>query len=199
MKNLLASGSLRQISLLLFTSFALTAGLYPAKAQVLVPRGSVWKYLDNGSDQGTTWRAPAFDDSAWASGLAQLGFGDGDEVTVISGGPDPTQKNVTTYFRRSFDAPATNVLSLILRVLRDDGAVVYINGLEVFRSNMPDGPITYNTLASLAVGGPEESTQFVTANISPAVLVPGANTIAVEIHQNSPLSSDLSFDLELEA
>src|SRR6185295_1874260 len=49
----------------------------------LVPKGALWKYLDNGSDQGTAWRAPAFNDSTWASGPAQLGFGDGDEATAV--------------------------------------------------------------------------------------------------------------------
>src|SRR5467141_1189505 len=71
-------------------------------ADVLVPAGSVWKYLDNGSDQGTAWVAPSFDDSAWASGPAQLGYGDGDEATVVGFGPDPNNKYITTYFRRAF-------------------------------------------------------------------------------------------------
>ena len=43
-----------------------------AVARTLVPTGSVWKYLDNGSDQGTAWIAPGFDDSAWAAGPAEL-------------------------------------------------------------------------------------------------------------------------------
>ena len=55
---------------------------------VLTPAGSVWKYLDNGTNQGTAWRAPAFNDTTWASGPAQLGYGDGDEATVVGFGPD---------------------------------------------------------------------------------------------------------------
>ncbi|HTD67667.1 MAG TPA: Ig-like domain-containing protein, partial [Candidatus Limnocylindria bacterium] len=62
----------------------------------------VWKYRDDGSDQGTAWRLPAFDDTAWASGPAELGYGDGDEATVVSFGPDPNNKFVTTYFRCAF-------------------------------------------------------------------------------------------------
>src|SRR5262245_7917215 len=53
---------------------------------ILVGRGSVWKYLDDGSDQGTTWREPGFVDSEWQAGPAQLGFGDGDEATVLRPG-----------------------------------------------------------------------------------------------------------------
>jgi len=46
----------------------------------LVTFGSIWKYLDNGSDQGTAWIAPAFPDGAWQSGTAPLGYGDANGV-----------------------------------------------------------------------------------------------------------------------
>src|SRR5437763_11120974 len=76
----------------------------PAQVSVsLVSTGSVWKYLDNGSDQGTGWTAKDFDDSGWASGRAQLGYGDGDEATVVSFGPDANNKYITTYFRMHFN------------------------------------------------------------------------------------------------
>src|SRR5881394_2646437 len=136
-------------------------------AQVLVPAGSVWKYLDNGSDQGTAWIAPAFDDSAWASGPAQLGFGDGDEVAVIGSGPDPAIRAITTYFRHSFALTNTaGISNLTVRLLRDDGGVVYLNGVEVFRSNMPNGPITFTTLASTAAGGLDETVNFFSGDIA---------------------------------
>ena len=80
-----------------------------------------------------------------------------------------------------------------IRLLRDDGAVVYLNGTEVFRSNMPAGTITYQTAAS---GGADETT-FYTTTASAALLVSGINTIAVEVHQKEPGSSDLSFSLQL--
>ena len=91
---------------------------------------------------------------------------------------------------------ASNVVSLKLRLLRDDGAVVYLNGMEALRSNMPDGPVSYTTLASVGVGGPAEST-FYNFAIDPSLLAEGVNVLAVEIHQVSPQSSDISFDLEL--
>ena len=119
--------------LLLFLAI-LTAGSRPISGQssVLVSAGSVWRYLDNGSNQGTAWRSPGFNDSAWASGPAQLGYGDGDEATVVSYGANATAKYVTTYFRRTFSVTnPTAYASLQLRVLRDDGAVVYLNGSEV--------------------------------------------------------------------
>src|ERR1044071_2376708 len=69
---------------------------------ILVPTAATWKYLDNGSDQGTAWRAASFNDSTWSSGPAQLGYGDGDEATILSFGPDANNKFITTYFRRAF-------------------------------------------------------------------------------------------------
>jgi len=163
----------------------------------LVPVGAVWRYLDDGSNQGTAWRAIGFNDTAWKSGAAELGYGDGGEATVVSYGPDPSNKYVTTYFRRAFTvADPAAFLSLTLRLLRDDGAVVYLNGVEVFRSNMPAGPILFTTPASVAIGGGDESS-YVTTALAPSTLVAGANVIAVEVHQANGTSTDLSFNLEL--
>jgi hypothetical protein len=164
---------------------------------VLLPEGSVWKYLDDGSDQGTAWQDTLFDDSSWSSGPAQLGYGDGDEATVVSYGPDPNNKYTTTYFRHSFEVvDPTGFNYLRLRLLRDDGAVVYLNGEELQRSNMPDGAITYLTFAASTVGGDAEDT-FFDYYVSSTLLKYGANVLAVEIHQRSLTSSDISFDLEL--
>lgn len=165
-----------------------------AVAYRLIPSNSVWKYLDNGSDQGTAWRELDFDDSRWASGPAQLGYGDGDEATEIYGGPSGNFF-ITTYFRRELwvDNPS-RFTNLVLQVLRDDGAVVYINGVEAARYNMPAGPVAYTTLANTAT---DDGTVFYDANVSPSLLRPGRNVIAVEVHQSSSTSTDVSFDLQL--
>jgi calcineurin-like phosphoesterase family protein/purple acid phosphatase-like protein len=167
----------------------------------LVPRGATWSYLDNGSDQGIAWRETAFDDSTWASGPAELGYGDGGEATLANCGPSAPACNagnfITTYFRHAFDVvDASAFTTLTLRILRDDGAVVYLNGVEIFRTNMPAGAITSTTLASVAVGGADESA-FLETTIDPTLLVDGENLLAVEIHQAATASSDVSFDLEL--
>jgi hypothetical protein len=180
----------------IITLIALVFTLPLTAADVLIPTGATWKYLDNGSDQSTAWRAPAFNDTSWASGPAQLGYGDGDEATIVSYGPNSGAKYITTYFRRSFNvADASAYLNATVRVLRDDGAVVYVNGTEVFRSNMPGGNVGYQTLASAAI----DDNTFYSATFSPSLLVDGANVVAVEIHQANGTSSDLSFDLELTA
>ena len=172
--------------------------IFSVSAQMIIPQGSTWKYLDDGSNQGTAWRAPSFDDSAWASGNAQLGYGDGDEATVISYGPSANNKYICYYFRKTFTVADPNAnTGLKLSLLRDDGAVVYINGTEVVRSNMPSGVITYLTHASSTVAGSAED-EFNEFSISSSVLNQGDNVIAVEVHQRSGTSSDVSFDMKLE-
>ena len=170
-----------------------------AAADLLVPSGATWKYLDNGTDQGTGWRLTGFNDTGWPQGPAQLGYGDGDEQTLVSFGPDSGNKYITTYLRRAFNVPDASIYqTLTLRLLRDDGAVVYLNGTEVFRSNMPGGTVGYRTLASVAIGGADETTFLQTA-LNPGSLVSGNNVLAVEMHQANGTSTDLSFDLELSA
>ncbi len=163
-----------------------------------VAKNAVWKYLDDGSDQGTAWRAAAFNDASWKFGPAQLGYGDNDEATVVSFGPSSSNKPYTTYFRHTFNV--TNPItfdSLKISLMRDDGAVVYLNGVEILRSNMPaTGPIGYQTPASANVGGADESTYY-TYTVGKQNLVMGSNVLAVEIHQDVPTSSDLSFNFEM--
>jgi hypothetical protein len=163
--------------------------------EVLIAPGATWKYLANGSNQGTSWRSATFYDGAWANGRAQLGYGDGDETTVVNGGPS-TNRYVTTYFRKSFSITnASAFTGYALRVKRDDGVVVYVNGREVWRNNLPAGTIAYNTYASVAAG--DDGGTFHTVNLGPGVCKTGTNVVAVEIHQANAGSSDISFDLHL--
>src|SRR6185436_10920758 len=86
--------------------------------------------------------------------------------------------------------------SLTLRLLRDDGAVIYLNGVEVWRTNMPTGTVGSSTVAPVAIAGVDEST-FVQTTLSPSLLINGTNVLAVELHQSGGTSSDISFDLQL--
>lgn len=170
--------------------------LYPA---TLVPRGSPWRYLDSGGAPASGWTQAAFDDSTWKSGPAQLGYGDGDEATVVSFGGNASAKFISTFFRHALQrsiAPEA-FAGLRLSLLRDDGAVVYLNGQDVRRDNLPSGTVTSATPASSTVDGADESL-FTTTQLD-LPLSSGANVIAVEIHQASSTSSDISFDLELTA
>ncbi len=167
--------------------------------QTLISAGSSWKYNDSGSNLGTAWRAPAYNDASWPAGLAQLGYGDGDESTVLSYGANASNRRITYYFRRAFTvADPAAIAALTLRYVRDDGCIIYLNGVEVVRSNMPAGTVTYTTRATASIGGADESA-WLQAPIDPSLLVKGTNVVAVEIHQQTPSSSDISFDLELRA
>lgn len=165
----------------------------------IIPAASTWKYRDESTAPDATWKNTDFNDAGWKSGGAQLGYGDGDEKTVIGYGADGNNKYITSYFRNSFSVtdPA-NIKSLTLKLLRDDGAVVYLNGSEVTRSNMPTGTITNSTLATSAVSGTDESTFFEFA-LDITKLIAGKNVLSVEIHQSGGTSSDVSFDASLKA
>ncbi len=169
--------------------------------QTLITSGSssVWKYLANGVDMGTTWRLNNFDDNNWLTGPAKLGYSSTNSGinTVVSYGPDATNKYTTTYFRKSFNVTDPRTFgSLTLGLMRDDGAVVYINGTEVYRDNMPTGTISYSTRSSTTV---DDLGTFYQAIISPSNLVSGNNVLGVEIHQASAASSDISLDAYLTA
>ncbi len=160
----------------------------------LIPSNSIWRFLDTGTDQGSVWTGLAFDDTTWGSGPAQLGYGDGDEATILSYGPDAANKYITTYFRRLFAvADASAVSNLTLRLLRDDGAIVYVNGVELFRTNLPAGPVNYLTLAPIGADYPLD----VVTGLPASALNTGNNVLAIEMHQNLGNSTDLSLDVEL--
>ena len=191
------AGSFHSFRLLLSAVF-LAILAQPAFSQVnnqeLIAFGSTWKFWNQEAPPRGEWKSDNFNDSAWQSGPAQLGYGDGDEATVTRTGPTPHP--MTAYFRRNFLVENANLGSPVLRLVRDDGAVVYINGQEVVRDAMPDGPIGHNTAATITAGGDSENRprEFI---LPSAALRPGTNVIAVEVHQANPTSSDLSFDFDL--
>ena len=153
----------------------------------LVDRFGTWRYQPGSAPAG--WNAQTFADGAWAAGRAELGFGDGDEVTRL----DATR---TVYLRRSFTvSDRTGWRSLHLRLLADAGAAVYLNGTEVARDNLPSGPLTATTNA-LSSKWTRAERSYVEVGVPPALLVDGTNTLAVEVH-TAPRPEDLSFALEL--
>ena len=164
---------------------------------ILIPKESTWMFFDKGANLGTSWQTIGFNDSSWSSGQAELGYGDGDEKTIIGYGPGSENKYITTYFRKSFGISNKDLIqSLAFNLKCDDGAVVYLNGHEIGRYNLPEGNISFSTTANSSIGGSAESS-FSTYITDPAFLVNGTNLIAVEVHQFSESSSDVSFDLEL--
>ena len=83
-----------------------------------------------------------------------------------------------------------------MHLVRDDGAVVYINGQPATRSNMPEGEVNYLTPPLGSTGSPAENS-YHELDVDPDLLHDGVNTIAVELHEISSGNSDASFDLDL--
>jgi hypothetical protein len=174
----------------IYLILAFLPGSLPA-GTFLIPEGSEWRYLDDGSDPGEAWTDVEFDDSAWALGSAKF-KGKAGRLGADSG---THPEHMTTYFRHQFHAPLNSAFrSLRVRVYRDDGAVLYLNGREVYRTNMPRGEIGPETPAASGVRGSGEWMETVV----PADLIrPGTNVVAAEVHQIRLDSSDIGFDLEL--
>jgi len=167
----------------------------PLTISTLFSLGSDWNYLDSGIDQGTTWKDSAFDDSSWSSGTASFGYGD-PANTAIDFGPDAENKHITTYFRKSLHiSDPDNHETIELRIRVDDGAVIYLNGNEIGRQNLPDGSISFDTLASTPLV--QELEENLTSYKFPASdLISGENVIAVEVHQGGATSVDMRFDMD---
>lgn len=165
-----------------------TGGAPPA----IVPRGSIWRYAKGTSAQPSNWTALAFDDSAWSTGPAGFGYGDGDDATVLS---DMADNYASVYLRTDFDVTNPALVSeLVLRVSFDDGFVAYLNGSEVARDNVPLNQ-TNTTLASSS----QEAGTFEVYDLAAArgALRAGRNVLAVQGHNSSLSSNDFSLNPEL--
>lgn len=162
----------------------------------LLPAGSTWRYLDTGVEPGPLWAGRVFDDSGWAEGPAPLGYGLVPLGTTVAYGPDPLARYPTTWFRTTFEVPdPTAFEAFALELRRDDGAAVYLNGVEVARSNLaPGAPAT--AWATAAVSGTDQD-QFLPVVVPASRFVAGTNTVAVELHNQSATSGDLVLDLSI--
>ena len=163
---------------------------------VLIPFNSAWKYQDKGSDEGTAWRNLSFKEAGWKSGNGKFGYGSSGINTTVSYGTNPVKKNITTYFRKTIDIanPASNVI-YSAGLFVDDGVVVYINGKEIVRKNMPSGNVVNSTLASNTAS--DDGRKELRFTIPHTAFVKGKNIIAIEVHQYNSASSAMLFDFKL--
>lgn len=165
-----------------------------------VPFGAVWAYLDNGQAPPDGWTAPGFDDSAWARGPGPHGYGNSTIATTVSYGGATNNKHPVTWLRTTFVVPdASRFGALTLRLRRDDGALVFLNGVEVVRDNLPTGAIGPTTLAVAVVNSDAEDEIHVHRVGIFGSLRTGENVLAVQVHQQRRDSSDLILALEAEA
>jgi hypothetical protein len=160
----------------------------------LVSWGDRWPYDADGVEDDGWWQSD-FDDSSWVAGNAP--FGRDEPATTAFPTPEP---GMTGWFRRSFNVENVAAIDrLDVEALIDDGAVVYLNGAELYRWNMPEGPLDAGTLAVERISGDDEEVIRRAIELPTELLVEGTNVIAVAVHQAAPDSSDVRFDLRLAA
>ena len=171
-------------------------GPTPVEDQLLT-FGSEWRWSYSDTPPDGNWNTVGFDDSTWNLGPGEFGFGDTPKATIISSAPAP--RPLTSYYRRTVQIvdPAA-ITGVDLKVIRNSGAVVYVNGVEVARTNMPAGPVTSETFAAGPVPVGERHLPF-TFVVPASAFVAGTNTIAVEMHLNSRNQATAGFDLAIDA
>lgn len=158
----------------------------------LLPPGSPWRFLRGSRALPASWKELSFNDAAWETGRTSIGYGDEDDLTQLL---DMQNSYGAIFCRHDFAIDNPGALeALSLRVLYDDGVVVFVNGTEVQRLNMPAGAVTRTLLARSAI-----EPQAATIPIPTSLLVAGRNVVAVSVHNASLDSSDLSFDAALVA
>ncbi|MBQ8361734.1 MAG: CotH kinase family protein [Bacteroidaceae bacterium] len=168
----------------------------------LLAAGAAWNYYDQGSLDASDWTAVSFDDSSWGDGQAPLGYYTGDSGngrgynTFLDYGDDASAKRPTYYFRTEVQLSHTPLSSDVytLSYTVDDGMIVYVNGQEAARYQMPSGTVGFDTYASTyANGNPDSGTLTLPASL----FKKGSNLIAVEVHNNNASSTDIYFDASL--
>jgi len=164
-----------------------------AVQKTVVSVGGEWRYYDKASAPNRSWAKPNFDDSSWSVGPGLLGYGNGNEATEISFGTNPNRKNVTAYFRQTFEIKDAILIDKVtFKLLRDDAAAIYLNGGEIYRDKNLSRTASHTTMATSSI---VNESAFATFEIGGARFVEGKNVIAAEVHQSSRTSSDLSFAL----
>ena len=149
---------------------------------ILLEAGATWSYRAEASAAPENWAQTSFDDSAWPTGAAPLGYGDSAIATQIA---TKGSRPVTTYYRSHFQVADANALKgVTVKYLADDGAVVYVNGVEVDRTRMGSGTVSYATRADAAPNYAAASSSLSEVFVPASALETGDNVIAVETHVN---------------
>ena len=160
-----------------------------------LPLGSNWSYRKGSSEASNpveAWRELTFfEDATWLSGDTPIGYGDGDDITLLG---DMRNDYNTVYLRKSFTVPADQIPArLLVRVYCDDGAIIWINGKEVGRVSVTDGDKDFNDTGT----NHEAAWEEILVNNASNVLLGGSNIIAVHALNASAGSSDFSIDAEV--
>ncbi|MEN4760508.1 alkaline phosphatase PhoX [Chryseobacterium sp. C39-AII1] len=176
----------------LFTIAALavmTSSAFQAQTFIF-NKNSSWSYKDNNQAQPSQWKDKTYDISTWSSGNGPLGYGDPVTTQTATG-------LITAYFAKDITVNLADLTdNMEMGIMRDDGIVVYLNGEEIIRDNMPTGVIDFNTWSSTTIDGAAENT-YNLFTIPKAKFVNGTNRISIELHNRGATSSDLRIDAYL--
>ncbi|MCU1638931.1 MAG: hypothetical protein JWL94_1578 [Microbacteriaceae bacterium] len=169
----------------------------PPAAGDLVGTGSAWKYRTSATAPPAGWNRVGFDSSSWPTGNAPLGFGHSNLGTTLN---IPAPKPLASYYSKSVQVTdASRLGSVTLTTRADDGIVVYVNGVEVSRNNMPAGTVTIGTYATSAINATNAVRNPVTITVPGSAFRNGANVIAAEVHLNYRSTPSASFELSAKA
>ena len=170
---------------------------------VYVDRGGSWRYLRGQAEASSpidAWREVDFVTTGWSTGTSPIGYGEPEIVTDLAGLAPPMEDNYSSVFaRRPFEvSEAAAVVSLEVNIRFDDGAVLWINGFEVLRVNMPGAPGTAVAHDGFASSN-HEATEYENYPLPDpqGYLVDGTNVLAVQFFNNQISSSDAFLDLDL--
>jgi len=171
--------------LVLVTSFFASAQIDHWESVVLP--GDQWDYLVPSSQPSSSWNQLGYNSSSWSTGNSGFGYGDGDDATIVS-------NTISIYIRKTFSITnLSDIEAIILDLDYDDGFVAYLNGQEVARNLISGSIPNFNQTsdgyheALLPQGYAPE--RF---GIDVNLLNPGTNVLAVQVHNQSFDSSDLS-------
>lgn len=176
-------------------NWASTSSRAPSDPVNVIGIDHVWKYYQSGNpDSG--WETPGFNDILWPSG-ASLFYDESSELPAFKNTQLSTATDETAfYFRTTFNyTDSTTGAQLQLNTVVDDGVVLYLNGIEIYRLGMPSGSITHGTLANRVIGDAQYEGPF---TIPESMLISGQNVLAAEVHQQAADSSDIVFGITLD-
>ena len=164
---------------------------------VVVDNAAAWSWKYDSVEPPANWNTSAFDRTAWSTGDAVLGFGATVATDIDCCAANTTARPRAAYFTRQFTVPdASKVTRLRLETVANDGVVVYVNGEEVNRTNMPTGPITIFSYATSARNVNTANADPVVVDVPLGLLVNGTNIVSAETHLNYRNTRDVTFDLK---
>jgi hypothetical protein len=175
--------------------------------QLLFDFTNTWTYASTNLD-GVNWTATNYDDSGWDGSGPGLLWVDYRGASVANLNTemtyDPDGNPFTTYYFRTHftftNSPAG--VALQMQGYIDDGAVFYLNGTEIYRLRMASGTVVNSTYATnFPCSGDATCIDYMSASGSVITnsLIKGTNVLAVEVHNLSASSPDVTFGLAVSA